>query len=95
MAKARAANAQKAEGDKKVSSDLTMVVDNNIAEFCDISKNRQRSLGEKEQDFLMALQSFYDTGAPPALRARLLPARRRRGATRERRNACLSASLQP
>ena len=38
-------------------------MDSNIGEFCDINK-RQRTLGEKEQDFLMALQSFYDSGAP-------------------------------
>ena len=38
-------------------------MDANIGEFCDINK-RQRTLGEKEQDFLKALQSFYDSGAP-------------------------------
>jgi hypothetical protein len=38
-------------------------VDENVLEYCDINKFRSRSLGEKEQDFLMALQSFYDTGA--------------------------------
>jgi hypothetical protein len=64
LAKAREANARKAEGDKKVSTELVTVVDNNIGDFCDIGgKKAQRTLGEKEQDFLMALQSFYDSGA--------------------------------
>jgi len=64
LEKARQANAMKAAGDRQVSVNLTTVVDNNIAEFCDVGgKGAQRSLGEKEQDFLMAMQSFYEGGA--------------------------------
>lgn len=46
------------------------VTDDNVLEYCDINKGRNRTLGEKEQDFLMALQSFYDNGAWAAPRAR-------------------------
>lgn len=35
--------------------------DNNILEFCNIGP--PKTLGEKEADFLMALQAFYDGGA--------------------------------
>jgi hypothetical protein len=61
-------------------------VDENVLEYCDISK-RTRTLGEKEQDFLMALQSFYDTGEcrsrlRPRLASGAAPARRRAAAPR-------------
>jgi hypothetical protein len=69
-------------------------VDENVLEYCDISK-RTRTLGEKEQDFLMALQSFYDTGVWACLRrvaqalapSSAAPARRCPGAPRPTRTA--------
>ena len=45
---------------------LQDLVDSNVLPICEL---KPKTLGEKEQDFLMALQSFYDTGerlGPPA-----------------------------
>ena len=39
------------------------VVDSNVLPFCDL---KPKTLGEKENEFLMALQAFYETGASPA-----------------------------
>ncbi|XP_024985561.1 PGR5-like protein 1A, chloroplastic [Cynara cardunculus var. scolymus] len=38
------------------------VVDSNIMPYCSIEKQQKKSLGEMEQDFLQALQSFYYEG---------------------------------
>jgi hypothetical protein len=35
------------------------VVDRQIGDYCSINKEDKKSLGEMEQDFLAALQSFY------------------------------------
>ena len=39
-------------------------VDDNIGAFCSVDR-KPRSLGEKEQDFLLAMQSFYESGKLP------------------------------
>lgn len=72
-AKAAAAGAKKAAGDKKAAAAATPV-DDNIGAFCSVDR-KPRSLGEKEQDFLMALQSFYDTGTSSARRHCTRPGR--------------------
>ncbi|KAI3707065.1 hypothetical protein L6452_25256 [Arctium lappa] len=38
------------------------VVDSNIMPYCSIDQQKKKSLGEMEQDFLQALQSFYYEG---------------------------------
>ncbi|KAL9246771.1 hypothetical protein vseg_020265 [Gypsophila vaccaria] len=38
------------------------VVDSNMLQYCSIDKKEKKSLGELEQDFLQALQSFYYEG---------------------------------
>ncbi|KAJ9555379.1 hypothetical protein OSB04_009993 [Centaurea solstitialis] len=38
------------------------VVDSNIMPYCSIDNQKKKSLGEMEQDFLQALQSFYYEG---------------------------------
>lgn len=38
------------------------VVDSNIMPYCSIDQQQKKSLGEMEQDFLQALQSFYYEG---------------------------------
>uniref|UniRef100_A0A0F7GZP2 PGRL1A transmembrane protein n=1 Tax=Francoa sonchifolia TaxID=23250 RepID=A0A0F7GZP2_9ROSI len=38
------------------------VVDSNVLQYCSIDKKQKRSLGELEQEFLQALQSFYYEG---------------------------------
>ncbi|CAN8246415.1 unnamed protein product [Cochlearia groenlandica] len=37
-------------------------VDSKILQYCSINKNEKRSLGEMEQEFLQAMQSFYYEG---------------------------------
>eukprot|EP00270_Netrium_digitus_P016023 TRINITY_DN567_c0_g1_i2.p1 TRINITY_DN567_c0_g1~~TRINITY_DN567_c0_g1_i2.p1 ORF type:complete len:346 (-),score=86.09 TRINITY_DN567_c0_g1_i2:157-1194(-) len=36
-----------------------VVVDRNILPYCDINKSSKKSIGELEQDFLLALQAYY------------------------------------
>ncbi|GAA0165892.1 hypothetical protein LIER_21176 [Lithospermum erythrorhizon] len=38
------------------------VVDSNVLQYCSLDKKEKKSLGEMEQDFLQALQSFYYEG---------------------------------
>eukprot|EP00897_Mesotaenium_endlicherianum_P005160 jgi/Mesen1/4672/ME000241S03712 len=35
------------------------VIDKNILQYCDINKGKPKSVGEMEQEFLLALQAFY------------------------------------
>ncbi|GAA0153760.1 hypothetical protein LIER_37732 [Lithospermum erythrorhizon] len=38
------------------------VVDSNVLQYCSLDKKEKKSIGEMEQDFLQALQSFYYEG---------------------------------
>eukprot|EP00271_Cylindrocystis_brebissonii_P015952 TRINITY_DN39049_c0_g1_i1.p1 TRINITY_DN39049_c0_g1~~TRINITY_DN39049_c0_g1_i1.p1 ORF type:complete len:361 (+),score=90.15 TRINITY_DN39049_c0_g1_i1:82-1164(+) len=49
---------------EKGSTATEVETDDNILEYCDIKKGPKRTMGEMEQDFLLALQSFYIDGAP-------------------------------
>lgn len=40
------------------------VVDGYMNQYCDIKKGKKKSIGEMEQDFLLALQSFYISEKP-------------------------------
>ncbi|KAL9242855.1 hypothetical protein vseg_016814 [Gypsophila vaccaria] len=42
--------------------DAEEVVDSNMLQYCSIDKKEKKSLGELEQEFLQALQSFYYEG---------------------------------
>lgn len=59
-ADATTAAAQKSKADKAALK-ASVVIDTNLGMYCDV--RGKRTLGEKEQEFLMALQSFYEKGA--------------------------------
>ncbi|GJP44538.1 hypothetical protein CLOM_g3925 [Closterium sp. NIES-68] len=54
----RAAAAEEA-AKKESGNGSDSEVDNHILPYCDITKRRQRTLGEMEQEFLLALQAYY------------------------------------
>lgn len=48
----------------RATADSEDVEDKYINSYCNINKGAQQSLAEMEQDFLLALQSFYIDGSP-------------------------------
>ncbi|XP_030500651.1 PGR5-like protein 1A, chloroplastic [Cannabis sativa] len=52
----------KATADQEGKVEEDGVVDSKILPYCSIDKKEKKSLGELEQDFLLALQSFYYEG---------------------------------
>uniref|UniRef100_A0A0F7GZ28 PGRL1A transmembrane protein n=1 Tax=Hypseocharis bilobata TaxID=253189 RepID=A0A0F7GZ28_9ROSI len=52
----------KATADQQGQVEQDEVVDSNVLPYCSIDKKQKKTLGELEQEFLQALQSFYYEG---------------------------------
>ncbi|KAK2664703.1 hypothetical protein Ddye_003277 [Dipteronia dyeriana] len=52
----------KATADQQGKVQEDEVVDTNVLQYCNLDKKQKKSLGEMEQEFLQALQSFYYEG---------------------------------
>uniref|UniRef100_A0A0A9DEM0 PGR5-like protein 1A, chloroplastic n=1 Tax=Arundo donax TaxID=35708 RepID=A0A0A9DEM0_ARUDO len=55
----RRLRATEQQGQVQEQKDQDDVVDSNVLPYCSIDKKQKRTLGEMEQEFLQALQSFY------------------------------------